>query len=127
MLRVKAGEQRDRERCGETERKTDTKREEDGEREKETFRRKKEQHRGKSGATPTFHSHPSAPRGELSGVVSRRNTHKSSMQQPRQLKPVHSCQTAPSAPVSLGMRTAGAPLSKVQLGDQPAVGREGGE
>lgn len=119
VLRVKAGSRkthRDVERQGERQ----MQRGRYGQREKETLKRKtgRDRYRGKRGATLAFHSHPSTHRGAFSGVLSRRNTHKSSMKQPWKLKPVHSCPTAPSAPVSPGMRTARAPPAKAQLWDK---------
>lgn len=80
------------------------------------------------GASLAFHSHPSLT-GE-SFVLSRRNTHKSSMKHPRKLKPVRSCQTAPSAPASqqVRMRTSGPPFLRPSCGvDLLWAGREEAE
>lgn len=81
----------------------------------------------KRGAILAFHSHPIAHRGESAGVLPRRKIHKPSMKQQWKLKPVHSRQAALSAPVSRGVRTAAATLSKAQLWDKPALGREQGK
>lgn len=61
-----------------------------------------------------FHSHAITLTGEFS-VLSQRNTDKSSTERGWKLKPVHSCQTAPSASVSQGVRAPRAPLPKAQL------------
>lgn len=81
--------------------------EKSGNEEEEENERRKGGGGGERGASLAFHPHPSLT-GE-SFVLSRRNTHKSSMKHPRKLKPVRSCQTAPSAPASqqVRMRTSG--------------------
>lgn len=69
---------------------------------------KNERRRGGEREVETaFHSHAIILTREFS-VLSRRNTYKSSSKHPWKLKPVQSCQTAPSAPVFKGVGDPGA-------------------